>query len=443
MRPSLIRIAALSALLAGVSLATAPDPAVADRSSTTQPTSTCLWFGPTFTADDSELNYAYPDSGALYWAAHFAIPTGATLELQGEFAHARYQSLNAYNTTNKAPIDAVNDVSTHPDAGSINPYLPHAKRDSKQARDYAVTVSSQPPPSGARDTNTLYAGVPGQSKQLLLFRLYLPDTGTGPTGGVALPRPVLTLADGTTVTGDAACAALSSDLRTPTVELMAPTTYSALRDQPGKPATFPSTDPLAWHTFYNPQHTTLCAYRGLCDGTPARIGGQYSNVDNAYVSGHINRGFGEVVMLRGKLPRTPATLDDVHKVDRKVDMRYWSLCTNETSVTTRVEDCVYDEQVVTDKHGWYTIVISRTGDRPANATTACGVNWVAWPERGDGAGHPDDGFLILRNMLPSATFPHAVQNTSVPGDEKQVMGDYLPTNDYSSRAEFEARGCAR
>ena len=47
----------------------------------------------------------------------------------------------------------------------------------------------------------------------------------------------------------------------------------------------------------------------------------------------------------------------------------------------------------------------------------------------------------MRNMLPSAGFTHAVQNSKTPGDEKTVMGSYLPIGKYMSVKQFERRRC--
>ena len=47
----------------------------------------------------------------------------------------------------------------------------------------------------------------------------------------------------------------------------------------------------------------------------------------------------------------------------------------------------------------------------------------------------------MRNMLPADSFDNAIKNTSVPGDEAEVLGDYLPTIQYFTKAEFEALGC--
>jgi hypothetical protein len=82
-------------------------------------------------------------------------------------------------------------------------------------------------------------------------------------------------------------------------------------------------------------------------------------------------------------------------------MRYWSMCQNESLFTTKSAGCVYDAQVPVDKHGDYTIVTSLPGVRPSNATTRCGVAYIHWPKNGDGDGHLNDDLLIMRNMLSS------------------------------------------
>ncbi|MFI6432392.1 hypothetical protein [Rhodococcus oryzae] len=453
--PSFATLAAAAALTAAVTLAPGglagaadggPGSGSADAGSSRGPaaqheTSTCFWFGPTFSATDQSLNYAFPDSGALYWSAQFAIPEGAELVMKGEYAHARYQSLNSYNVTTNSPTAALNDVSTLPDTGSQNPYLPGANRVHEGGRSYTATVVNEVPPAQP-ETNTLYAGVPGQERTTLIYRLYLPDAGRDMTGGVGLPEPELHLPGGEVLTGPQLCSAVNAATTTPRVDLLPMDKYVSLRDQPGKPATFPADRIPVWRTYYNTPFGLGCTYLAKCDGSPAKTGGQYSNIDNNYVNAYVSRGFGEVLTMTGTLPRTPETTDGRPHADGGVDMRYWSLCSNESIATTKVIGCLYDEQVPTDAARRYTIVASLPEDRPANATEACGVAWMPLSKTGDGVGHSDDGYLILRNMLPTAGFGHAVQDTKTPGDENAVMGEYLPTGAYSSKADFESRGCA-
>ena len=149
-------------------------------------------------------------------------------------------------------------------------------------------------------------------------------------------------------------------------------TYKALRDQPGKACDIPFRAGAIWRAYYSAEFTLGCTYLGKCDGTPQRVGGQYSNIDNSYVTAEVNRGFGEVLVLRGELPRTPKTTGGAKNLDSAVDMRFWSMCSNESLATTKVATCLFDEQMATDADGRYTIVASLPEDRPANATKECG-----------------------------------------------------------------------
>jgi hypothetical protein len=105
-------------------------------------------------------NYAFPDTGAVYWTAKFTMPAGSRIVFKGRYAHAGYESLNSYDGTTNAPIDAINDISTSPNRGSSNPFLPGANRAATK-RSYAITVLDQPVPTSLA-RNTLYAGAAGQ-----------------------------------------------------------------------------------------------------------------------------------------------------------------------------------------------------------------------------------------------------------------------------------------
>jgi hypothetical protein len=169
-------------------------------------------------------------------------------------------------------------------------------------------------------------------------------------------------------------------------------------------------------------------------------GGNYSNRDSAYIYAHLSREFGPLVVVRGKLPTVPRTLAG-QRVMGGGQMRFWSLCTGESRVTTRTPDCLADRQVPIDARRRYTIVVSRREDRPDNARRRCGVGWLDWGRRGDGVGDPDYALLIMRNMLVSRGFARSIQRVAEPGTEPQVMGPYFPRTSYSTKRAFESRGC--
>ncbi|MGZ8738689.1 MAG: hypothetical protein ACXWW7_16110 [Nocardioides sp.] len=93
-----------------------------------------------------------------------------------------------------------------------------------------------------------------------------------------------------------------------------------------------------------------------------------------------------------------------------------------------------DSRLTTNRRGWFTVVVSTPGDRSANARRGCGVTWLPFGARPTAA-------LIMRNQLPSQRFTHAVQMVERPGEEREVMGDYLPRGRYTSTAGFERLGC--
>ena len=444
-------IAVVAAALGLASIGTASASAAAPSAAPTAkpnaiPQSTCFWTNQVaskFSTDPAE-NYAFPDTGAVYWTTKVSIPDGARIVLNGKYAHARYTSLNSYKSSDNSPTDALNDVSTKPDKGSKNPFDVGAKRNTGGGkRHYTVRILNEQAPAD-RSQNTLYAGVPGQTQQQIIYRVYVPDSfkESELTGGVGLPKVKLRLADGSKLKGDDACEALQVVDGPLNVNKLPDSIYQGIRNPEGQPETFPAKAPSEWLAFYNIPFTLSCGYGGECSGDPERIGGQYSNTDNNYVSAWGSRGFddGPVWVLKGKLPTTQQTGKNVKRMPDG-DMRYWSMCQNESLVTTIGEACIYDSQVPTDKKGNYTIVSSLGTDRPANATKKCGVGFVPWPVNGDGAGHPDDGFMILRNMLPAAGFGHSVQDTTTPGDESAVMGKYLPKGTYTTKAAFENQGC--
>jgi hypothetical protein len=190
---------------------------------------------------------------------------------------------------------------------------------------------------------------------------------------------------------------------------------------------------------YNTQYGLQCMFLGKCAGNPVRQVGFFANLDNAYVSALISRAYGPVVVLQGRMPTAPKTYNNVPTMTSG-QLRYWSMCTNEF-YTQKATSCLYDEQVPVDANGNYTIVVSRASDKPTNATAACSRGFITWSDVGDGTGHANDGLLIMRNMLPSADFQNAIQNTKTPGDESAVVGPFLPTISYTTTAAFEALGC--
>ena len=116
-------------------------------------------------------------------------------------------------------------------------------------------------------------------------------------------------------------------------------------------------------------------------------------------------------MLRGKAPTAPTT----HGGDPVMgdgELRYWSICSNQGLSNTRVNDCLFDEEIPLDANGFYTVIVSREEDKPRNAVTECGIGWLPMAEDGDGLFDPDVTVVQIRHMLTSPDFEHSVQRVN-------------------------------
>lgn len=389
----------------------------------------CFWQG-----GNRSANLAYPDLGARYWISSFPLPPGAELILRGRYPHARYMSFNVYDAAAQ-PTDGLADVDIGPDPGSTNPFPPGAQRDAPR-RDYTVRVVSGGRPE-RREPNTIYLSAAGQGTPVgvIMYRVYIADTGRDVSGGTGPPEVSMRLPSGQELDQTATCQS-----RQDTGANQALDSFHANTDGPGAdPANPTSEDPIRWEAFFNyfqafsypVQATPAAAARDPLPGE--KLGGFLSNIDNAYTLATASRGIGPVVVLEGRAPATPRTLDG-RPVMEDGQVRYWSLCENEFA-SQRVIDCVYDEQVRTDARGRFTVVMSEPEQRPANAKPECGVNWIAW-------GVQPDSLLILRHMLPSASFAQAIQRVQQAGTEQEVIGEYLPVGRHTTKEAFEERGCS-
>ena len=405
----------------------------------------CFWSrGPV--SKDPYINIAYPDAGVFYWHATFTIPDGAQLYLEGEFPYARYMSIISYDQRG-APIESLPDYIILPNEHSINPFIEGASRQNYK-RSYTVEILNLSPEvrktEGSKikletKKNSLNAPKYGRGQQSIIYRIYVPDKGKTESGGVSLPQVLLVMNNGIELRGKEACKMLHTN-QPPQITMDAialpMTKYSELVNQPEKPTTWPATVPPTWYLQYDREFLL-----GIYNGQPPKsfrksTGGFYPNLDNNYVRTIINRKHGKVFFMRGKLPKTPKTYHQ-NKLMTKEELVYWSICSNQGFANTRVNDCLFDEQVPINKNGEYLIVVSREEDRPRNAYPECGIGWLPMADDGDGAIDEDITIIQIRNLLASPDFKHAIQNVNEIGKEKEIMGPYLPASFYTTTGAFE------
>lgn len=423
--------AVLVALGASTLVAVAGAPSAQARS--------CGW---TVQISGDQVNALYPDQAARYWVAlSVPLPPGGYIEVKGQFPHARYTSLNTYDTQTRA-IDAIHDTDYRPDPGSTNPFLPGANRTAPK-RGYTIKVVGTAVPAQGRAPNTLYTAsadgtkTTGGPRANIALRIYEPDRGTDEYGGVPLPSLTVVTATGQRLTLPDCGSPDLPDLGVQQAEAAAGFPLPVLT------GVFARRD-TTWHKYDNLETTLVDGTTdndvagslepGLTGVTQSTFasGGFGENVDNKYIYTTIGSDLGQVFVMRGKLPTTPRTLDGEARMGTG-QLRYWSMCTENGA--SQFYACLTDDAVPTDRSGYYTIAISTSAYRPSDATVACGIQWLP-------AGPVPQTVLLMRNMLPSPGFTQSVQNARI-GHEQQDLGPYYPTSTYyaTTAAAEQALGC--
>ncbi|MGH7822450.1 MAG: hypothetical protein ACREQ9_22035 [Candidatus Binatia bacterium] len=387
----------------------------------------CGWLA---RADPLTVNVLYPDEDAVYYLAAIpGPPPGLAYRIRGEFPYGRYSSFVAYDGL---PIDAVLDTDyTTTDPGAPNPFVAGSSRLDAR-RGYVVPLTVNP---AEDDAETLFIGAGqlgvGTPAPYLLYRIYVPDRGTGFSGGVGLPQIEL-VAEGAELDLEAdaipcegvreamfeAGSPVGESLKALGFPVRLPVPVASTNSQP-------ATNPPTWKV----QSGLTTAVVRSVDPDTEITGGPGSNPHNQYVASRISQAFGEVAVIRAKAPTAPATQDGA-AVMGSGELRYWSICQNST--TTRFVACLIDEDVVQDDDGWFTVVLSTPANRPPSA-----VNWIPW-------GPEPDGLVLYRHMLGD-DFPNSAQAVAASPDPDAeivtVMGDYFPCMVYCSKDQFDLDRC--
>ena len=221
----------------------------------------------------------------------------------------------------------------------------------------------------------------------------------------------------------------------PCLETDAPTKVLAfilLHQRLAEGRTPPAPDPIPEASFFLPEQASE---------------GAFPNDFTVYLSAILTYQPGRLAGVRGKAPLAPDTRDGA-PVTAPQDLRYWSLCNNTKALPFPVVACKADVETALDGQGCYTDVVATPEDLPANAASDPTVTVLPWGSK------VVANALLLRNMLPSATFHQATQDVkatpncaSPPVPPAQaavcaqgVMGAYYPTAFSCETHVYEAQG---
>lgn len=426
-------LAPLVVVLVGVLGVVLPSSATASAPSPVQQRS-CAW---ALAVDPALINVLFPDEAAHYWVLALPLLPGESLTLHGRYPHSRYFSFTSYDPTLRS-ADGIHDTEITPDPGSTDPFRVGAARTAR-SRAYTVHVVAGARPKKAA-ANTLYTGSADGSRSnpalaTVIYRDYRQDRGLGDDGGVGLPSVTVNTPLGAVPVPQCPLATVPPNTINQTLADASLT--SALPPVVG-------TSTPQWRKFYN--LPTSVGYALTTPFTGEKIGDALSpittstpkggfadNPDNTYISTELSSSHGQVAVITGRMPTYPSTYAG-QRTMAGGELRYWSMCSEEFA-TTRYYGCVNDDEVPLTKGRRFTIMVSTAAQRPTNAKDSCGIAWLP-------AGPLPDTILIERNMLPSASFTHAIQNAR-PGHERSDLGAYYPSTRYVTTQQAEKIGCRR
>lgn len=409
-----------------------------------------------------QLGNLYPDQGATYFVGAFHMPKGSSLTICGEYGHQRYFSYTVAAQLGNGQLgngDFLRDDQIEPYGDSVNPFLPGVDRYATPRKFVLQVVQGQKPTDPA--PNTLYTDSESESAQVhLAIRNYIPDAGYDGTGNAelqqdnvyGLPEVILNLPGNKTLTGERMAKVLRASKARETSGFSRDTWLWLVRNSLD-PVNAPAPRQPAFQRFWNTGYSVPGAFIPdpemrvrLFPVTGA--GGFANNPDTIYLTETFSLDFGEVVVIKGKMPTFPRTRHRQKEWRPDPQVRYWSITAGTAPPDGIGWGTVFDEEVPLDNDGNYTVVMSWPENRPGNATKE---NGVAWLDFGGGEGHFTGArtwvnFVYIRYMAPNpdwqqspANIPMPTQKCPVPQDAA-TMQEYYPRASYTTKAAFEALG---
>lgn len=334
------------------------------------------------------------------------VPRGGKVTFKGEYPFAKYFGFNP-NDMSTNNLKTLMDVDIDPDEGSINPWREPMQSD--MARNYtAHLVVDKTPEIPA--PNTSYVG---QTKSggrnyatFQIYRVYGTDLPVLPPNSAGVLLPSVTVYDkkGNEIEHHPMCDPY-------------PNNYE------------PPIDKTKFPALPVPDH------RAQSNAGNFNVKGNFgldidllSNADVLYLSSYYGRQNGEVFAIRAKKPKTMNVKEERYSWLTDLDFRMWTACTY-NFWNGKANDCVVDNNILEDKYGYYTLIVTEAKNRPSNATKENHISWLD-------AGNFLDGQISFR-MLPKHTAFLQGLRTNI---EKGATTPYNPETAFCSRETFERGG---
>lgn len=338
----------------------------------------------------------------------FVVEPGGKLVIRGQYPATRYFAFHP-NDMDLNNLQTLRDRDLEPDPGSINPFREVTER--KGGNTYTATLVFGPPPENP-EPNTSYVGLrkDGETENhflVNLLRMYHVDAGNGPgSGGVPLPEVSIYDADGELRQHFAEC------------DLFAPGNPEIRTE-----AVYPSL-PVIDHRPRNPPEWTTSSNFDAPSDTLA-------NADVQYLATHYSERFGDIFVARARYLSAPDTRGGESPATPGKQVRLYNLCTynfwNGGGIHCRLEN-----ELLRDPEGYYTLVVSKASDRPANLAETH-ATWLDW-------GPYLDGQLQFRFVYRENRYVAAIAAAAEGRPIADELRPYVPAAVPCDRATYETGG---
>ncbi len=345
-------------------------------------------------------------------AGFIPVPSGGKVVFRGEYLRARYFAFHPSDFDTNT-LRTLIDVDLDPDPGSQNPYRGPVEEGVAKRFTAQLVFAPEPERPEDREPNTSYVGSKRNGEPNPAVFNILRTTGSVLGGlppnstGVLLPSVTVEDADGNETLHYEECDPYPAGVEPP-VE----TTHFASLPIPDHRG-------LKWSGRFDVKSNWGLPYDLLASD------------DILYLTTPYTQRFGEVLVVRAKALRAPNTPREPVYAPGK-DIRGFTVTTYNFWAGI-CNGALVDHEIALDDEGWFTLVVSREEDRPANASAANAVTWIDW-------GRYLDGQLTFRFLLRRDPVLQQLREAVTSGKASKEIAPYVPFAAHTSRAIFEAGG---
>ena len=382
--------------------------------------------------DGAEPGVLYlPDAHCVYWRYGWKRKPGDTagIQIKGEFPDARYFSFNVYNDDTKMTLGSFSDYDLKADHGAPNPFLGQTVNGS--ASTYTISIL----PDGATCDDPNVLRFPDATENVsVLLRFYLAEKDL--KGGK--PMPVISLYDSKTKTTKPA----PESSKVPKLSKQEVKKY--LLPLAKKMATQFEEDPASLLQTLEHRKSgeslkiseLICkqvvapAFLFSAPGEPVhaynfQTEGTYPNKDNHYLTMPIIRKGDDVLLVKFKAPKFPASAKD----SPSAEVRYFSISQGDD--LTYNFATLYDKEFTIQADGFIRLLIGNDTPELRRKAAELHVDFMPWKVH-------DKMLLVYRHMIPRKDFSGATDKVPLAKHDKPkagqegnaFIGDYSPTGKF-------------